>query len=127
MSQPNIQSFQIDPKENIESVSISGGALTLDLTYSRFAIPLTSSITSMSFTNNNTATTSGQAIILTFTADGTARTVAWPAGDGISTLLVQWPSGIAPTMTSTAGMKDTFVIVSVSQFLWMGFVAGQNI
>jgi len=104
--------------------SISAGVLTLDCSLSNtFAVSLNASITS--FTVSNIPTTgSYYEFNLEFTADGTARTVTWT----FSSVAVKWPSGTAPTLTSTNGKKDTFVFYTYDAgTTWLGFVAGQNL
>lgn len=107
--------------------TISGGVLALDLANGRSLVSLNAAITSITFSNNVASATKVQSHTLTFTADGTARSVVWPSGNGTSTLLVKWPGGVAPTLTSTNGKRDTFQFVSVSEFLWDAFIVGQNL
>lgn len=113
--------------ETRSTATISSGSLALDLVNGCVAVSLNANITSISLSNNVASPTIVQSITLEFTADGTARTITWPAGDGTTTLLVKWPGGTAPTMTSTNGKRDVIFLKSVSQFLWDGFVVGQNI
>lgn len=107
------------------TAAISSGVLSLDLASAIISVPLTSNITSIVFNNNVAGATACQAMTLELVADGTARTVVWPGGDGTSTLLIRWPSGVAPVLTSTNGKRDTFFFKSVSQFLWDAFIVGQ--
>jgi hypothetical protein len=100
--------------------SISSNTLTLDLsTASHFVVALNANITTLTISN---APTSGDAgsFVLVFTADGSARTVTWPAS-------VKWPAGVAPTLTSTNNKKDFFTFVTYDAgTTWYGFVGGQN-
>lgn len=105
--------------------AISSGVLTLDLASAIISVPLTSNITNIALNNNVASATACQAVTLEFVADGTARTVVWPGGDGTTTLLFRWPSGVAPAITSTSGKRDTFFFKSVSQYLWDAFIVGQ--
>lgn len=58
------------------------------------------------------------------TADGTARTVTWT----LQGVAVKWAGGVAPTLTSTNGKKDTYVFYTHSAGSeWMAFKAGQNL
>lgn len=100
--------------------SISAGTLTLDCNAGNvFAVSLNANITTLSFSNVPTTGTA-YALTLSFTADGTARTVAWGAA-------VKWPGGTAPTLTSTNGKVDTFVLTTWDGgTTWYAFVAGQN-
>ena len=60
----------------------------------------------------------GQAILVRVIQDGTgSRTVAWPAG-------IKWPSGNAPTLSTTAGAIDSFLIVCASSGVYDGYFAG---
>lgn len=107
------------------TAAISAGVLTLDLSNGVVSVPLTSNISSIAFTNNVASAVACQALTLETTGDGTQRTVAWPAGNGTTTLLFKWPGGVAPTPTATAGKRDTWFFKSVSQFLWDAYVVGQ--
>ncbi len=63
--------------------------------------------------------TAGKSFTLLQKQDGTgSRTVTWPAS-------VKWPSGTAPTITSTASKLDKFVFTADGTN-WYGSVAGQN-
>lgn len=63
--------------------------------------------------------TSGKSFILLLKQDGTgSRTVTWPAA-------VKWPSGTAPTITSTASKTDKYVFTADGTN-WFGSNAGQN-
>lgn len=100
--------------------AIAGGALALNCAYGNvFAVALNANVTSLSFSG---APAAGSAIGITvaFTADGTARTIAWPAS-------VKWAGGTAPTLTSTAGKVDIFVFCTWdSGTTWYACIAGQN-
>jgi len=100
--------------------SITSNTLTLDCsTGNVFAVALNANITTLTFTNVPTTGTA-YALTLSFTADGTARTVTWGAS-------VKWPSGTAPTITSTNAKVDTFVLTTWDGgTTWYAFVAGQN-
>lgn len=104
--------------------SISAGVLTLDCSLSNtFAVSLNAAITSFTVSNIPTSG-SYYEFNLEFTADGTARSVTWT----FSSIAVKWPSGTAPTLTSTNGKKDTFVFYTYDAgTTWLGFVAGQNL
>ena len=100
--------------------AISAGVLALNCASGNvFAVSLNAAITSITFSN---IPTSGNAfgITLAFTADGTARTISWPAS-------VKWPSGIAPTMTSTSAKVDIFVLTTWNAgTTWFAMIGGQN-
>lgn len=108
-------------KETRTTPSISSGTLTLDCTAGNvFAVSLNANITTLTFTN---VPASGTAFGLTLalTADGTARTVTWGAA-------VKWPGGTAPTLTSTNGKVDVFVLTTWDGgTTWYAVVGGQNL
>lgn len=108
-------------KEIYTSPSISTGQLTLDLSLGNiFNVSLNGNITTMTITNIPSSSFAGN-FTLIFTADGTARVVTWTAS-------IKWPSGTAPTLTSTNAKKDTFAFVTLDGGTnWYGFVGGQNI
>jgi len=61
---------------------------------------------------------SGKSFTLLLKQDATgSRTVTWST--------VQWPSGTAPTITSTASKMDKYVFISDGTY-WYGATAGQN-
>lgn len=103
------------------AATFASGTLTLNCDDANiFTHDLTANITTLTIDN---IPLSGSAIGLTlvFTMDGTARTVAWPAS-------FYWPSGTAPTLTSTVDKKDVFVCMTYDAgTTWMAFVAGQNL
>jgi len=81
------------------------------------------SVQILTLTGNCTYTfptaTAGKSFTLFQKQDGTgSRTVTWPAS-------VKWPSGTAPTITSTASKGDKFVFTGDGTY-WWGSVAGQN-
>jgi hypothetical protein len=100
---------------------ITNGVLSLDLTtYTVFEVQLLSSITSVSISNVPAAGIMASFMII-FQADGTARTVVWPAS-------FKWPSGVAPSITSTLNKKDAFVFFSTDGGTsWEAFISGQNL
>ena len=103
------------------SPSISGGALTLDLSLGNvFEVSLNANVTSLTISNPS-PTGNACSFTLVFTADGTARTVTWPGS-------VSWPGGTAPTLTSTNAKKDFFVFyTSNAGSSWAGLIVGQNL
>ena len=85
-----------------------------------FAVSLNAAITSITFSNIPT-TGNAFGLTLAFTADGTARTISWPAS-------VKWPSGVAPTMTSTSAKVDIFVLTTWNAgTTWYAMTGGQNL
>lgn len=111
-------------KETKTAPTISTGVVTLDCNAGNlFAISLNANITSFTV-NNIPATGTLYVMAIELTADGTARTVTWSLG-GVS---VKWAGGTAPTLTSTNGKKDTFILYTHDGGTnWLGFKAGQNL
>lgn len=100
--------------------AISSGTLTLDCsTGNIFKVSLNANITTLTF-SNVPAANSGYGMILSFTADGTARTITWGSA-------VKWPGGTSPTLTSTNAKVDTFVLMTWDNgTTWYAFTGGQN-
>jgi len=86
--------------------AISVGVLALDIsTGNVFEVALNADITSITISNPS-PTGKACKFDLIFTADGTARTVTWPAS-------VQWADGgTAPSLTSANGRKDILTFYS---------------
>lgn len=103
------------------SPTISSNTLTLDLNSSTlFEVSLNSNITTLTI-NNVRNSGNSSSFVLVFVADGTARTVAWPAS-------FRWPANTAPSLTSANTKRD--VIVSFTHdggTNWHAFVSGQNL
>ena len=103
------------------TATISSGTLTLDLnTGTVFAVSLDSNISTLTLSN---VQTSGKvsSFVLIFTADGTARTVVWPAS-------FKWVQGIAPSLTSTSTKQDVFTFFTYDGgTTWQAFISGQNL
>jgi hypothetical protein len=100
--------------------TISSGTLTLNLNNGNvFDVSLNANITTLTIQNPPTTGTSFS-FILQLTADGTPRSVNWGSA-------VKWPSGTAPTLTSTSGKVDTFVFLTDDGgTTYFAFTAGQN-
>jgi hypothetical protein len=100
------------------SASISGGTLTLNLsTAGIFYVNLNANVTTLTISNTQPIAASSFTII--FTADGTARSITWPAS-------FLWPSAAA--LTSTNGIEDIFSFVTIDGgTTWFSFVGGQNL
>lgn len=93
----------------------TGTAYTIDL--------VNGSVQILTLTGNVTYTfptaTAGRSFLLIEKQDATgSRTVTWPAA-------VKWPSGTAPTITSTASRSDLFGFTADGTN-WIGRVVGQN-
>lgn len=101
--------------------TISGGVLTLDLNASAlFDVALNAAITSIVIQNAQ-AVGKVSSFVLAFTANGTAYSVTWPAS-------FKWPSGTAPTPTTTNGKEDVYVFFTTDAgTTWNAFISGQNL
>lgn len=100
--------------------SINTGSLVIDLSLGNaFDVALNQSVSSMTISG---APASGtvQVFAIQFTADGTSRTIAWPAS-------VRWANNASPILTATAGKVDTFVFYTDDGGTsYYGFITGQN-
>lgn len=107
-------------KEVETAPSISSGTLTLNCALGNvFAVSLNASITTLTFTNVPSSGTA-YALTLSLTATGSAYTITWGSS-------VLWPSGTAPTLTSTNAKTDTFVLYTYNGgTTWYAFIVGQN-
>jgi len=84
-----------------------------------FTVSLNANITSFTIANPGD-TTRLTTITLKFTADGTVRTITWPAG-------TVWAGASAPTMTGTLNKHDFIRLISDDAgTTWFGFILGQN-
>ena len=102
-------------------VALSDGAtITWDWRDGSFASVTLGGNRTLAFSNVAT----DKAVFLRLKQDGTgSRTVTWPAG-------VVWPSGAAPTLTTTAGRTDVFGFYCATAGgspAFIGFVLGQNV
>lgn len=111
----------LSARETRTAPTISAGTLTLDLSLSSvFDVSLNAAVTTLTI-SNPVATGTSHMFVLTFTADGTARAVTWPAA-------ILWPSATAPTLTSTNLKKDKFVFHTTDGgATYHAFTIGQNL
>lgn len=110
-----------DYSEKKSAPTISSSALTLDLNNSQvFTVALNSNISTLTISNPDPRSNTAQGFTLILTADGTARTITWPAS-------VKWPSATGPTLTSTNNKVDILSFLSPDNgTTWYGFIGGQN-
>ena len=110
-----------DYSESKSSPTISASALTLNLNNSQvFTVALNSNISTLTISNVESRANTAQGFTLILTADGTARTITWPAS-------IKWPSGTGPTLTSTNNKVDILSFLTPDNgTTWYGFVGGQN-
>lgn len=84
-----------NPFLKYQSVSISSGTLTIDYNAGNVAyVSLNANITTLTISNWPSSGTFGR-LSVRFQADGTARSITWPAA-------VKWDGGTAPSMASTS-------------------------
>ena len=102
------------------AASFTSGTLTLDCNLANvFTHSLTADVTTLTINN---IPTSGKAIGITLIleADGTQRTITWPAS-------FVWPEGVAPTLTATLNEKDVIVFMTYDAgTTFLAFVAGTS-
>lgn len=108
-------------REPTSAPTISSGTLTLNLNTSQvFLVSLNANITTLTISNTPADSNTLVGFTVIFTADGTARTITWPAS-------VKWAGGTAPTMTSTNNKKDVLSFITTDAgTTWLGFVGGQS-
>lgn len=107
--------------ETTSTVGMILGSLSLNLDNGNiFLVSLNADVTNISINNVNSSSSVAQSFSIVFTADGTQRTVSWPTS-------VKWPSGSAPTLTSTNGKKDVYHFMTLDGgTTWLAFVGGKN-
>lgn len=100
---------------------ITNGIVTLNLSDATlFDVALNANITQFIILNVQPVGRISS-FVLVVTADGITRTVIWPNN-------FKWPSGTAPTITTTAGKKDVFLFFTVDAgSTWQCFITGQNL
>jgi len=100
--------------------AIASGVLALNCASGNvFAVSLNAAITSITFSNIPTTGTA-YGLTLALSMNGTAYAITWPAA-------VKWPSGTAPTLTSTNAKVDIFVLTTWDGgTTWYAMVGGQN-
>jgi hypothetical protein len=85
-----------------------------------FAVDLSTSITTLTFSNVPSSGRQYSATLFLTQGGGGSKTIAWPGS-------VRWPSGTAPTLTTTAGKVDIVILTTYDGGTnWFGMVAGQN-
>jgi len=100
--------------------TISAGVLALNCALGNvFAVSLNAAVTSLTF-SNIPASGSAFGLTLILAMTGTAYTITWPAS-------VKWPSGTAPTLTSTNLKSDIIILTTVDGgAVWFAMIGGQN-
>ena len=109
--------------ETYAAITSSSGTATIDCESGNvFSLTLSENVTTFTWSNPPASDTS-YAFSLKVIQDASASgyTITWPAA-------VDWPSGTAPTLTSTASAVDQFVFYTHDNgTTWYGFVAGKNL
>jgi hypothetical protein len=110
-----------DYAETYTNPSISSGTLTLNIENGNvFRVSRNANITTLTI-SNPAATGNACSFTLIFDANGTGYTITWPAA-------VKWPSGTAPTITTTASRSDVFVFYTNNAgTTWYAMTAAQNL
>lgn len=105
--------------ETYTAPTISAGTLTINLANGTvFNVANNANITTFSITG--TVASKANAFTLVLTANGSGFTQAWGAS-------VVWPSGAAPTLTTTNNKRDIIVFMTNDGgTTWFGSVVGQN-
>jgi len=106
--------------ETVVTNSTATGAVSINVQNGNiYNLTLTGNVV-FTFTNPAAATES-TTIVLRITQDGTgSRTITWPAS-------VRWPSGTAPTLTTTAGAYSKLVFDTIDGgTTWDGQLSGDN-
>ena len=105
-------------RESFANPSIASNVLALDLAAaSVFKITANANVNTLNIAN--ASANKATSFMLQVTADGTARTWAWPGS-------VTWISGV-PTMTSTLGQSDLFVFFTLDGgSSWLAAVVAQG-
>ncbi len=109
-----------DYAETYSTPAISAGVLTLNIENGNvFRVSRNANISTLTISNPS-GTGNACSFTLIFDANGTSYTVTYPAA-------VKWPSGTAPTITTTASRSDMFVFYTNNAgTTWYAMVAGQN-
>lgn len=103
--------------ENVNTVTTSGSTQTIPA-------PSAQTINYITLTATCAITlptpVAGQSFILFLKQDNSGgNTVSWVGN-------VLWPSGVAPTPTSTANAIDLLCFVAIDTNNWFGFISGQD-
>jgi hypothetical protein len=113
------QGVDLSVTDRIQTVSISSGQLTLDLSSARlFSVVMTAAITSINITNATAAGASNFVLILSYST--VAYSVTWPTS-------FRWANGLAPALTNINGKTDIFTIFSIDGgTTFYASITGQN-
>jgi hypothetical protein len=103
----------------VHAVGDSGTALTLDAASANGWIKTVTLTGNCTFTLSGAATGRTTRLEIVLTQDPTgSRTVTWPSS-------VRWPSGTAPTLSTTPGATDRILLVNYNNSsAWLGEVLG---
>ena len=102
--------------ETVNTVASSGTAVTIPDTD-------VATIHNITLTANSTFTfpsaVAGKSFTIRITHGSSGFNINWPSS-------VDWPNGVTPTLTGTAGKRDVFTFACMANGEWMGFIAGLN-
>lgn len=91
--------------ERSPATALTGATPTIDCGKGNyFTLAPTANVTSISF-SNLPPSGMGQTIMIDFTQDSTARTVAWPAS-------FKWAGGVAGAVSTGSGAKDLIALTT---------------
>jgi hypothetical protein len=82
----------------------TSASTTVNTQYMFTELTFSASITTLTLSNIK-ASAQAHSWYITILGQGTAYTVTWPAA-------VKWPSGIAPTITTTSSKRDIYAFVT---------------
>lgn len=112
--------------EDVQTVSIISGVLTLDLTYAEFSIALNQNIASIAFTNSPWVAGTITTCTVAFVGDGTARTINWGgAAGGAPFFRFSGNQPFVPTCTP-ADVVDFVTMRTLNGTHWFPAVYGQR-
>jgi hypothetical protein len=103
-----------------QAITASSSTLAIDMSQGwNVALTLSASVSSITVSNWPASRTLGR-FTLDVTSTGPFTLAGWPG-------TTRWTGGVAPTMTSGSGAKDTYILTSSDGgSTFRGFVAGQN-
>ena len=107
-------------KETYATTAPTSSVVTIDLNTTTVAL-LTLNASVTSFTINNLTAGKVNSFTIVTVPNGSVYTITWTFG-GVG---VKWPSGTAPTLTTTNGKYDIFSFI-YDGTNWYGFIGGQN-
>jgi hypothetical protein len=112
-----LNTLQDDSHFGAIKVDTDAGTITFDMKVSDKHEVTIGASRILATTNDN----DGQTFMVTIIQGGGGSfSVTWWSG-------IQWPGGVPPTLTTTAGKADVFSFIRRSSGVYYGFVVGQNL